>query len=144
VPLVKLADTVMPPVTPNLDLAGLRLLIVSGNTTIQKVVCTLASFWGMEVESASSCTEAIRVWRSFERKQKCLDVVILELNLLEKDSESLIQQFRSQLSGVQTKWLLMNSVNERSLALRFLDLGFSACITKPLKRLSCWVVCGRF
>jgi PAS domain S-box-containing protein len=133
VPLVKLADTVMPPVTPNLDLAGLRLLIVSGNTTIQKVVCTLASFWGMEVESASSCTEAIRVWRSFERKQKCLDVVILELNLLEKDSESLIQQFRSQLSGVQTKWLLMNSVNERSLALRFLDLGFSACITKPLK-----------
>lgn len=133
VPLVKLADTVMPPVTPNLDLAGLRLLIVSGNTTIQKVVCTLASFWGMEVESASSCTEAIKIWRCFERKQQCLDVVILELNLLEKDCESLIQQFRSQLSGVQTKWLLMNSVNERSLALRFLDLGFSGCITKPLK-----------
>lgn len=135
VPLVKLADTVVPPgKMASRDLAGLRLLIVSGNTTIRKVVCTLASFWGMEVEEAASCEEAIEVWHSLHNRKLTLDVVIVELNLLENDSCGLIQEFRSlSLIGDQTKWLLMNSVNERSLALRFLDLGFSGCITKPLK-----------
>lgn len=135
VPLVKLADTVVPPgKMASRDLAGLRLLIVSGNTTIRKVVCTLASFWGMEVEEAASCEEAIEVWHSLHNRKLALDVVIIELNLLENDSCGLIQEFRDlSWSGDQTKWLLMNSVNERSLALRFLDLGFSGCITKPLK-----------
>lgn len=133
VPLVKLADTVMPPgKMASYDLAGLRLLIVSGNTTIRKVVGTLASFWGMEVEEANCCEAAIGVWHSLHEQALALDVVIVELNLLENESGSLIQQFRS-LGGEQTKWLLINSVNERSLALRYLDLGFSGCITKPLK-----------
>lgn len=130
---MKLADTVVPPgKMASCDLAGLRLLIVSGNTTIRKVVCTLASFWGMEVQEASSCEEAIGVWHSLHERKLALDVVIVELNLLENESSSLIEQFRG-LSGEQTKWLLMNSVNERSLALRYLELGFSGCITKPLK-----------
>ncbi|MGC1395606.1 MAG: response regulator, partial [Coleofasciculaceae cyanobacterium] len=133
VPLVKLADTVAPPgKMASYDLAGLRLLIVSGNTTIRKVVCTLASFWGMEVEEASSCEEAIGVWHSLDEQTLALDVVIVELNLLENQSSTLIEQFRG-LGGEQTKWLLINSVNERSLALGYLDLGFSGCITKPLK-----------
>lgn len=135
VPLVKLPDTVIPPgKMASCDLAGLRLLIVSGNTTIRKVVCTLASFWGMEVEEASSCQEAMGVWHSLHERKLALDVVIVELNLLENESCSLIQELCSLSgSGEQTRWLLMNSVNERSLALRYLELGFSGCITKPLK-----------
>ena len=134
VPLVKLADTLMPSGMTSCDLAGLRLLIVSGNTTIRKVVCTLASFWGMEVEEACGCQEAVEVWHSCHERKLALDVVIVELNLLENDSCGLTQELRSlALAGNKTKWLLMNSVNERSLALRFLDLGFSGCITKPLK-----------
>lgn len=133
VPLVKLADTVVPPgKMASYDLAGMRLLIISGNTTIRKVVCTLASFWGMEVEEASFGEEAIEVWHSLDERKLALDVVIVELNLLENQSSRLIEEFRG-LGGEQTKWLLINSVNERSLALRYLDLGFSGCITKPLK-----------
>jgi len=56
-------------------------------------------------------------------------VAILELNLLERDTEN----FAQLLAGEPTKWLLMNSLNERSLALRLLKLGFSGYITKPLK-----------
>lgn len=131
VPLVKLADGVMPPVAASCELAGLRLLIVSGNATIRKVVCTLASFWGMEVEESSSCEMAIAMSQSLMQRGQALDVVIFELNLLENAHDCLMK-FRG-FSGNQTKCLLMNSVNERSLALRFLEQGFSGCITKPLK-----------
>jgi CheY-like chemotaxis protein len=153
---------------PALNLAGRRLLIVSGSRTIRKVVHSLATFWGMQVEEASSCADAVTVWRSLECKNQFIDVAIFDMNLLERETESVraalalvvhthqsvessgesragtpaSEQADSQLplamqagnSRVRTtKWLLMNSVQERSLALRLMDLGFSGCITKPLK-----------
>lgn len=130
VPLLKLPDTVFTPMATSCEMAGLRLLIVSGNATIRKVVCTLASFWGMEVEESSSCDRAIALLQSLRQQGQALDVVIFELNLLADDDY--LRAFRG-LSGERTKWLLMNSVNERSLALRFLEQGFSGYITKPLK-----------
>jgi CheY-like chemotaxis protein len=110
-------------------------------------------------------------------KNQFIDVAILDLNLLEGDSDSVSVQVAlalmeatksccaghhfvnanaldtglgelragldintrapiptdSEAMGLQTKWLLMNSVNQRSLALRLLEGGFSCCITKPLK-----------
>jgi signal transduction histidine kinase/CheY-like chemotaxis protein len=165
-PLVKQAGNLATP-PPALDLVGLRLLIVSGNATIRKVVHSLAIFWGMDVLEASSCEEAVTVWRSIERKNQFIDVAIFDLNLLERESESvraalaLVLQTQSASQAAtdltrntntnawesvnlpsssyltelkrSTKWLLMNSVQERSLALRLMDLGFSGCITKPLK-----------
>ena len=155
---------------PALDLAGRRLLIVSGSQTIRKVVHSLATFWGMQVEEASSCTDAVTVWRSLEDKKQFIDVAIFDMNLLERETESVRaalalvvhthQSIESSLAAESragtsasesadsqkplamqlgnsrsrvTKWLLMNSVQERALALRLMDLGFSGCITKPVK-----------
>ncbi|HEY9609019.1 response regulator [Allocoleopsis sp.] len=157
VPLAKQAGDLATP-TPALDLVGLRLLIISGSTTLRKVVHSLATFWGMQVMEASSCEEAVTVWRSVESQNQFIDVAIFDLNLLERESESvraalaLVIQAHSPSQGLtdldpvglpatshsqrlqrSTKWLLMSSVQERSLALRLMDLGFSGCITKPLK-----------
>ncbi|HEY9673719.1 MAG TPA: response regulator [Waterburya sp.] len=153
---------------PALDLAGRRLLIVSGSSTIRRVVHSLATFWGMQVEEASSCADAVTVWRSLECKNQFIDVAIFDMNLLERETESVraalalvvhthqsVESSRESRAGTPaseqadsplplamqagnsrvrtTKWLLMNSVQERSLALRLMDLGFSGCITKPLK-----------
>ena len=165
-PLAKQADALVTP-PPVLELAGLRLLIVSGSATIRKVVHSLATFWGMQVEEASSCAEAVTVWRSLESNNQFIDVAIFDLSLLERESESvraalaLVIQTnnsseiledlnpntgitasgeadlpvsrRSEQLKRTTKWLLMSSVQERSLALRLMDLGFSGCITKPIK-----------
>jgi PAS domain S-box-containing protein len=165
-PLAKQADALVTP-PPVLELAGLRLLIVSGSTTIRKVVHSLASFWGMQVEEASSCAEAVTVWRSLESNNQFIDVAIFDLSLLERESESVraalalviqtnnsseISEDWNPNTGITasgeadlpvsrrfeqpkrtTKWLLMSSVQERSLALRLMDLGFSGCITKPIK-----------
>ncbi len=133
VPLAKLAGAATNPVPPTLDLAGRGLLIVSSNATIRRVVNTLATFWEMQVEEASSGTEAVTAWHSLESKNQFIDVVILDLNLLEKDTEILTLFFTREPSETGTKWLLMNSVEQRSQAKRLLELGFSGYITKPLK-----------
>lgn len=153
VPLAKQAGDLATP-TPALDLVGLRLLIISGSATLRKVVQSLATFWGMQVVEASSCEEAVTVWLSTERQNQFIDVAIFDLNLLERESESVRAALalvipghrasqgvadlaqpasHSQQRQQATKWLLMSSVQERSLALRLMDLGFSGCITKPLK-----------
>ncbi len=133
VPLAKQAGGTVMPMPPTLALTGLRLLIVSGNATIRKVVSTLASFWGMQVEEASSGTEVGTLWHALESRNQAIDVAIVDLNLLERDSESLTELITTKPMRLQTKWLLMNSVQERSQAKRFLDLGFSGSISKPLK-----------
>ncbi|HEY9636373.1 MAG TPA: PAS domain S-box protein [Coleofasciculaceae cyanobacterium] len=183
VPLVKSAPAIAT-ASPSLELAGLRVLIVSGNAMIRKVVCTLATFWGMQVEEASCVTDAMKAWQITRRKNQFIDVAILDLNLLEENTESVelglalldattssyeactpsignteaqikvLREVTASLDinsgipavgepclgtatdsaiGRSTKWLLLNSVNQRSLALRLLDLGFSGCITKPLR-----------
>jgi len=133
VPLAKQVSVAAAPEPANLALADIRLLIVSGNATIRKVVQSLASFWGMRVEEASTCTEAVTIWHSLKSKNQFIDVAIVDLNLLQRGTESLAQLFVGELMVFQTKWLLMNSVNQRSQAERLLELGFSGCITKPLK-----------
>ncbi|MEW6495452.1 MAG: PAS domain S-box protein [Cyanobacteriota bacterium] len=204
VPLAKQASARAKPVPPTLDLAGRRLLIVSGNATMRRVVSTLTTFWGMQVEEASSCQDAVSVWHLVKSQNQLIDVVIVDSNLLEKDTESgrailsLMLQSTSprqlpiawdsnpeiiasdtssaliaiaqealrvngtavnrevigmltaseieqtlpdsavlpgttDLKNCSTKWLLMTGVQERSLALCLMDLGFSGCITKPVK-----------
>ncbi|MBD0344689.1 MAG: PAS domain S-box protein, partial [Coleofasciculus sp. Co-bin14] len=138
VPLAKPACAVATaPSTP--ALAGLKLLIVSGNSTIRKVVHTLATFWGMQVEEASCMAEAVMVWCSAKSNNQCIDVAIVDLNLLEENIDSLelsltlLKDTATESIEQPTKWLLLNSPNQRSLALHLLELGFSGCITKPLK-----------
>jgi PAS domain S-box-containing protein len=138
VPLAKPACAVAAaPSTP--ALAGLKLLIVSGNLTIRKVVYTLATFWGMQVEEASCVEEAVMVWGSAKSNNQCIDVAILDVNLLEENidnlelSLTLLKDTATESIEQPTKWLLLNSANQRSLALYLLELGFSGCISKPLK-----------
>ncbi|MFB8790127.1 MAG: PAS domain S-box protein [Potamolinea sp.] len=154
VPLAKVADAAVTGGASSLPLTGKSLLIVSANATIRKVVCNLASFWGMQVEEASSTAEAIN---SYQLKDP-IDVAIVDLNLLERESRTFTELLAKEPKMQQTKWLLMNSVAERS-ALRsnassegaaglfssyqkgctlpqakpFWELGFSGYITKPLK-----------
>jgi PAS domain S-box-containing protein len=164
---VPLGKCVATPITSSsaVELAGVRLLIMSGNTTIRQVVHSLATFWGMQVEEASNCQEFLTIWNSLEHQQLWVDVAILDLNLLQEEtpsvqavlalvqktsqtseevadvecihrqwtSGSLLTSVKKEDSRQPTKWLMMNSPQERSLALRLMDLGFCGCITKPLK-----------
>jgi DNA-binding response OmpR family regulator len=133
VPLAKLPHPVPTLMASTLALAERKLLIISSNETIRRVVTTLASFWGMQVEEASSITDAHSTLQSTRNKHQGIDVAILDMTLLERDSESLTQLICKDSTQIQPKWVILNAVNQRSQTNRLLDLGFSGCITKPLK-----------
>ncbi|MBW4547130.1 MAG: PAS domain-containing protein [Symplocastrum torsivum CPER-KK1] len=133
VPLAKLPHPVPTLMTSSLALAERKLLIISSNETIRRVLTTLASFWGMQVEEASSSADALTTLQSTRNKHQDIDVAILDISLLERDSESLTQLICTDSTQMQPKWVILNAVNQRSQTLRLLDLGFSGCITKPLK-----------
>ncbi|HEY9600567.1 MAG TPA: ATP-binding protein, partial [Allocoleopsis sp.] len=155
VPLSKQAGSEARAVQSTVTLAGRRLLIVSANATVRKVVRTLATFWGMQVEEASTCQDAVVAWQRATGKQQLIDVAMIEANLLkQKDAERLSHLLRQEPMGLTTKWLSINSLNEQLLwtspegrlpvrdntmrshpspAQHYLDLGFSGSITKPLK-----------
>ncbi|HEY9726780.1 MAG TPA: response regulator [Chroococcales cyanobacterium] len=155
VPLSKQAGSEARAVQSTVTLAGRRLLIVSSNATVRKVVRTLATFWGMQVEEAKTSQDAVVAWQRARGKNQLIDVAMIEANLLkQKDAECLSRLLRQEPMGLRTKWLLINSLNEQLLwtspegrlpfrdntkrshtspAQDFLDLGFSGTITKPLK-----------
>ncbi len=133
VPLAKLPHPVPTLMASTLALAERKLLIISSNETIRRVVTTLANFWGMQVEEASSITDAHSTLQSTRNKHQGIDVAILDITLLERDSESLTQLIYTDSTQMQPKWVILNAVNQRSQTKRLLDLGFSGCITKPLK-----------
>jgi PAS domain S-box-containing protein len=129
IPLAKVADAVPTASDCSLPVTGKSLLIVSANATLRKVLRNLASFWGMEVEEASSTAEVVY----FCQLKNAIDVAIVDINLLENENNNFPKLLAKDSSLQQTKWLLMNSVAEQSHAKRFLEHGFSGYITKPLK-----------
>lgn len=129
VPLAKVANALTTGSASSLPLTEKSMLIVSANTTIRKVLRNLASFWGMQVKEASSTVEVVKIYQL----KDAIDVAIVDFNLLEKGSRTFTELLAEEPRLQQTKWLLMNSVAERSYAKSFLELGFSGYITKPLK-----------
>jgi PAS domain S-box-containing protein len=135
VPFEKQAVETVPP-TPleEVNLAGLKLLVVDDNATNRKIVRYQTARWGIEVDEADNAATALTALRNAASRGTPYEIAILDMQMPEVDGEMLGQQIKAEPTLAKTRLVMMTSLAEMGAPKRASELGFSACLIKPVRQ----------
>jgi signal transduction histidine kinase/HPt (histidine-containing phosphotransfer) domain-containing protein len=129
--LAKASAASAPPAwqSPQPQLAGKRLLAIEDNEVNRRIIAHRAEQWGMSVETASSSRDALRLLG----QGRPFDVVMLDLQLPDKDGLVLAEELRSQPQGHYVPLMALSFVRPRGDDHRPLEAGISTFVHKPIR-----------
>ncbi len=105
-----------------------RLLVVDDNTMNLTLAAELARLWGHTADTAINASEAMRLFATHQ-----YDLILLDLQMPEIDGIELMQMMRRHQPRLSAPIasLTANMVEEQETQ-RLMQLGFDACLGKPL------------
>jgi len=115
-------------------IAGRRILVVDDNASSRLLLQTLLDSWRCEHAEADSWRPALELLRAGVKAGRPFDVAILDMQMPEMDGEQLGKAIRSEADFKHTKLLMLTSLGWRGPLARLKLSGFSACLTKPVRR----------
>ena len=111
-------------------LAGRRLLIVDDNDTNRRIMKLYAERWGMAWREASNAGEALALLDIGE----AFDIAVLDMQMPDMDGLRLAQVMRRKFAtSAKLSLVLLTSITQHNLRQRAMELGFAACLYKPIK-----------
>jgi len=116
------------------NLQGLRLCCVDDNETNRYILLHYAGDWGMEVSSAATPREAISLIQSAAARGRPFDLAILDMEMPGMDGLTLAQTLKNDPTTAAVKLVLLTSLGRRGDAAKVKEVGFSAYLTKPVRK----------
>ena len=121
------------------ELAGKKLLVVSGSALMRAGVRSNAQTWGAHCDEAETPAAALtwlkntnsRISPQWEAGEKCCDAVLVDLQIADFDAEEFVSQVRS-LSAIGPL-IAIASLREQPKAEALCDRGFSGYLMKPVR-----------
>jgi len=121
------------------ELAGKKLLVVSGSALMRAAVRSNAQTWGAHCDEAETPAAALtwlknansRISVQSEAGEKCCDAVLVDLQIADFDAEEFVSQVRS-LSAIGPL-IAIASGREQPTAEALCDRGFSGYLMKPVR-----------
>jgi PAS domain S-box-containing protein len=116
-------------------LAGVPILIVTGNATNRRILEDSVLRWKMlptVVESAAAVLPALQQWRLSNVK---LPLVLTDVQLPDMDGFGLVERIRQNPSFAGIRIVILTSGGQRGDAARCQNLGVAAYLSKPFDRL---------
>jgi two-component system sensor histidine kinase/response regulator len=116
------------------DIKGKRILIVDDNANNRFVLREQLKSWGCRYKEASNGVQALEQLRQAVAGKDPFDISILDMQMPEMDGETLGKKIKQDPDLKKTILVMMTSMGQRGDARRFEKIGFSAYLTKPVKR----------
>ena len=129
-PETELADE---PPPPQVDLHGVRALVVDDNEVNRFVLCEQLARWGVERVACEDAHAALAALHSAQAAGRPFAVALLDHMMPGMDGEQLARAIRADASLAHLKLVMLTSYGRREDAAHFLALGFSAYLTKPVR-----------
>ena len=120
---------------PQAHLAGLRVLIVDDNDVNRRIFEGQVSGWGMMPTSVASGYDAIRLLEEASQRHQPFSLVLLDANMPEIDGFEVARRIAQNPDLVSATVMLLTSSGEYGDAARCRELGISAYLTKPVRRM---------
>jgi CheY-like chemotaxis protein len=111
------------------QLADLNLLIVDDNPTNCRILSLQATKWGMNPRTALTGEQALSWLRAGEK----FDLAILDMQMPGLDGLMLAGEIRKLPNAARLPMLLLTSMGVRPDNPAFVQAGFAASLTKPIK-----------
>ena len=118
------------------DLSGLTCLIVDDLRLNREILERRLSSWGMRCVSATSAHAALELVSRADAPP--VDVAILDFQMPDMDGHTLCERLRERPAFANAPIMLLSSVDQSIQGQRVQELGFSACLLKPVRTDVLW------
>uniref|UniRef100_A0A832I4B9 Sensory/regulatory protein RpfC n=1 Tax=Eiseniibacteriota bacterium TaxID=2212470 RepID=A0A832I4B9_UNCEI len=133
VPFEKQPAITAQPETPNVQLRGLRVMVVDPSRAVRASLLEMLRAWGCRTAEAEHAEEALEALRDAAGRGEPWQVVLAEMQQPGVDGEALGAAIRGEDGLRNTITMLMTNVGRRGDAARAQQRGFSAYLLKPIQ-----------
>jgi len=131
--LEKQADCINKEISPLSDLKNTRVLIVDDNATNREILNIRLTSWGMRATSVHSGPAALLLLLQAVEKKDPYPLAVIDRQMPDMDGETLGRKIKSDERLSETRMVMLTSLGTRGDAQHFSNIGFSACLTKPVR-----------
>jgi PAS domain S-box-containing protein len=117
-----------------INLEGIRVLVVDDNQTNCKILTYQLTAWQMRVDSVQYAPDAIQVLKRAEIEGDRYQLAILDMQMPEIDGEMLGIEIKSEPMLQNIKLIMLTSLNQNGGIRRIKDIGFEFYLVKPIKQ----------
>ncbi len=118
---------------PEIELAGLKALILDDNETNIKILQKYLEFWGCQSDTATSAHEAFDLLKKSFLEQNRYDFVLSDYMMPDIDGFSFAKMVRTNPLTQNTRLILLSSMTQLNHKQEFIAAGFQAYLYKPIK-----------
>jgi signal transduction histidine kinase/ligand-binding sensor domain-containing protein/CheY-like chemotaxis protein len=117
----------------NLELKGIRVLIVEDNLTNRRILENLLASWGMLIHAVDSGEAALQAMNEAAAKNLPFSLVLTDCYMPEMDGFDLVRQIRSRPEFSAALLMMLTSDDYHGTASRCRQLGIKAYLIKPIR-----------
>jgi CheY-like chemotaxis protein len=117
------------------DVQGQRILIVDDNRINRQVLKDQLKSWACLVEEADNGEDALSLLLLAANNNAPFHLVIIDMMMPGMDGKTLGRKIKADTRITGTALVMLTSAGRRGDAEQLQDIGFSAYLTKPIKRL---------
>ena len=113
---------------------GLRVLVVDDNATNRLVLREQLRSWGCIVDECEQGAAALTKLQQARAEGNPFRIALLDMQMPEMDGETLARKIKVDPALGETILILFTSIGKLRTAAQLHEIGFAACLTKPLKK----------
>ena len=111
-----------------------RILVVDDNATNRLVLKRQFEAWGIEHEETPDGKRALSALENAFKQEKPFTIGLLDMQMPNMDGETLGRLIKGDERFADLPLVMMTSIGSRGDAKRFMQAGFAAYLTKPVKQ----------
>jgi signal transduction histidine kinase/CheY-like chemotaxis protein/GAF domain-containing protein len=116
------------------DIQGIRVLIVDYHRTNRKILSTYLAAMGCLPSEVANSKEGLKKLLQAVEEQNKFDIVFVDQMMPDMDGETLGRTIKNMPSLQDARLIMLTSGGMRGDAKRAKEIGFSAYLTKPIRR----------
>ena len=117
---------------PQIDLTGVRVMIVSDHEVKRRILQEQIQSWGMRNDAYSMNPEVLRTLQEARLAKDPYRIVIIDCHPSGMDGERLGRAIKSDPQLKETLLMMLVSIGQRGDAKCIMEAGFSAYLVKPI------------
>lgn len=121
-----------PDMPAEINLSGLRILVVDDNATNLKILCEMLASWKMIPQPAASAAEGVSLLGKADRRGTGFNLALIDSDLADSDALLLVRRIKER-AGDATRMVIMLTTTTAKETARFTELGIGALVTKPVR-----------
>jgi len=116
------------------NLSGVKVLIVDDNATNRLVVREMASSWGLVPVEAVDGNDALATIEKAFKARAPYRLLLLDLQMPDMDGFEVAERVKASPLGADVEIIMLTSVGQKGDARRCKELGISGYLVKPVKQ----------